>query len=268
MTGPGGCLGVVSPRRCRVGTYELVVPQPATPPPLFAYQLSLFGRRPRLNTPPQAMPGDVGVTYLLCFRDQVGEHERYVHAGHYLGWALDLPHRLREHRAGAGGRLVQVIQEAGLTWTVARIWPGTTRVWEASLKRRGGRARLCPLCDPAGAARRALDPFRIPGAGPNLLGLGPAARGGGRVTSTACELLIHDPRRVGKFLAWKNDRADWDDCWRPCGRGADDTVAVDAGNRQVCSPCRRQLEALTQLGMADKVRWIEPGWQAPKKAKP
>jgi predicted GIY-YIG superfamily endonuclease len=61
------------------------------------------------------------------------------------GWTEDLPARLARHRAGDGARLLAVIKTAGIGWTLARTWPGT-RALERRLKRRGGHARLCPIC--------------------------------------------------------------------------------------------------------------------------
>jgi hypothetical protein len=40
---------------------------------------------------------------------------------------------------------MQVVDEAGIGWQLARIWPGT-RARERSLKRSGGAARRCPVC--------------------------------------------------------------------------------------------------------------------------
>jgi hypothetical protein len=60
-------------------------------------------------------------------------------------WTLNLPVRLQEDPAGRGARLMQVVGEAGIGWQLARIWPGT-RSRERSLKRSGGAARRCPVC--------------------------------------------------------------------------------------------------------------------------
>jgi hypothetical protein len=38
-----------------------------------------------------------------------------------------------------------VVREAGITWQLARVWPGD-RARERQLKRQGGAARRCPLC--------------------------------------------------------------------------------------------------------------------------
>jgi predicted GIY-YIG superfamily endonuclease len=80
-----------------------------------------------------------GVVYLLHF-DQPCQH-----AGHYTGWTSNLDSRLAEHAAGRGARLLTVVHDAGIGWTLARTWPGT-RTRERALKRQGGAARRCPLC--------------------------------------------------------------------------------------------------------------------------
>jgi len=82
----------------------------------------------------------LGTVYLLHF------DRSYRHARHYLGWAKGLDTRLAEHAAGHGARLLQVVAAAGITWTLARTWPGVTRNRERQLKRMGGAARRCPLC--------------------------------------------------------------------------------------------------------------------------
>jgi predicted GIY-YIG superfamily endonuclease len=90
----------------------------------------------RATTPCAA---DSGTVYLLHF------DRPYQHASHYTGWALDLDHRLAEHAAGRGARLLAVIKAAGIGWQLARTWPGT-RNRERALKRQGGASRRCPLC--------------------------------------------------------------------------------------------------------------------------
>lgn len=80
-----------------------------------------------------------GVVYLLHF------DRPYRHAAHYTGWTADLLRRLDEHTHGRGARLLTVITEAGIGFTLARTWPGS-RSRERALKRQGGAARRCPLC--------------------------------------------------------------------------------------------------------------------------
>jgi predicted GIY-YIG superfamily endonuclease len=79
------------------------------------------------------------MVYLLHFS------EPYRHARHYLGSTDNLERRLAEHRGGTGARLMEVVSEAGISFTLARTWPGG-RQRERQLKKQGGRSRLCPLC--------------------------------------------------------------------------------------------------------------------------
>ena len=84
-------------------------------------------------------------------------------AGHYTGWTLNLPARLVDHAAGRGARLMQVVGEVGIDWQLARIWPGT-RARERSLKRSGGAARRCPVCQLASLGlqpSRPVDPLAL-----------------------------------------------------------------------------------------------------------
>lgn len=81
-----------------------------------------------------------GHVYLIRFE------ARYRHAGHYLGFAIDLAQRLDRHRAGQGARLLEVVGGAGIGWKVVRVWSGD-RGLERSLKRRkNAPRRLCPVC--------------------------------------------------------------------------------------------------------------------------
>lgn len=98
-----------------------------------------------------------GTVYLLHL------DRRYKHAAHYLGYTTDLQARLAEHEAGRGARLLQVVKAAGISWTLARTWPGDRRR-ERQLKNQGGRSRMCPTCkserqaSPAGPASQAPGP--------------------------------------------------------------------------------------------------------------
>jgi predicted GIY-YIG superfamily endonuclease len=87
----------------------------------------------------QSDPGQPGTCYLLHFS------QPYKHARHYSGTAADLQARLAEHQAGRGSRLLAVVKAAGITWTLARTWPGG-RARERQLKNQGGASRRCPEC--------------------------------------------------------------------------------------------------------------------------
>ncbi|WP_205669112.1 hypothetical protein [Amycolatopsis suaedae] len=80
-----------------------------------------------------------GTVYLLHF------DQPYKHARHYLGWAADLNQRLMQHQQGHGARLLAVIRQHGITWTLARTWSGT-RTRERQIKQQGGASRVCPHC--------------------------------------------------------------------------------------------------------------------------
>lgn len=84
----------------------------------------------------------LGTVYVIHF------NKPYRHALHYVGWASDgrLFERLREHARGDGARLMQVITEAGIGWSLARIYPGVPRMNERARKVTGAASRFCPLC--------------------------------------------------------------------------------------------------------------------------
>jgi predicted GIY-YIG superfamily endonuclease len=81
------------------------------------------------------------MVYLLHF------NQPYKHARHYLGSADDLDARLERHRAGNGARLIEVITQAGIGFTLARTWEGG-RKEERKLKDQHNSPRLCPICNP------------------------------------------------------------------------------------------------------------------------
>lgn len=81
-----------------------------------------------------------GVVYLLHFSTP------YKHAAHYLGFSTDLVGRLAEHAAGQGARLTQVVKQAGIGWSLTRVWPNATRFDERRLKNKHASPRLCPAC--------------------------------------------------------------------------------------------------------------------------
>jgi hypothetical protein len=92
-------------------------------------------------------PGEV---YTLHFWPPYGDPEVQA-AGHYTGWAQEgnLQYRLTDHALGRGARLTQVQREAGGTWVVADVEPGT-RDRETQLKERGA-SRRCSVCKTARA---------------------------------------------------------------------------------------------------------------------
>jgi hypothetical protein len=60
-------------------------------------------------------------------------------------WTEDLLHRLDRHATGNGARLVEVIWQAGIGFTLVRICEGT-RYTERAIKNAGGAVRYCPVC--------------------------------------------------------------------------------------------------------------------------
>jgi hypothetical protein len=106
----------------------------------------------------------VGVIYLIHFDRPIGDlRNPRGFASHYTGWTLDLPARLVDHAQGRGARLLEVVGERGIGWQLARIWTGT-RTRERSLKRSGGAARRCPVCQLAALglqSPRPVDPLAV-----------------------------------------------------------------------------------------------------------
>src|ERR1700733_10303740 len=90
---------------------------------------------------PPAVNGQLGVIYMLHF------DQPYRHARHYVGWTADLLDRLDHHANGSGARLVAVIWQAGIGFTLVRICEGTRRT-ERAIKNAGGAVRYCPACTP------------------------------------------------------------------------------------------------------------------------
>ena len=82
-----------------------------------------------------------GVIYMLHFS------QPYRHAKHYVGWTEDLLDRLDRHASGHGARLIAVIWDAGIGFTLVRICEGT-RHRERAIKHAGGAVRYCPACTP------------------------------------------------------------------------------------------------------------------------
>jgi hypothetical protein len=108
--------------------------------------------------------GDPGWVYLLHFEHEIGSEDNpRGRAGHYLGWSGrdDLEARLAEHRAGRGARLTEVLKERGISWTLARTWPGGPEL-EKALKERHATNRMCPECqpNPEPGTTRKLPPVR------------------------------------------------------------------------------------------------------------
>ena len=85
--------------------------------------------------------------YLLHFYSmETGESARLKHAGHYIGQSDSVSERLAEHGTERGARLTLAARQAGLSWVVAKTWPGGRR-FERKLKSHKNAPReLCPIC--------------------------------------------------------------------------------------------------------------------------
>ncbi len=101
----------------------------------------------RLAPSPLAREHPAGTVYLLHLA------EPFAHARHYLGWASpgNLHARLAHHGTERGANLLLHVAKAGITWELARTWPGD-RNRERVLKARG-QTRRCPVCRPELSAR-------------------------------------------------------------------------------------------------------------------
>lgn len=83
---------------------------------------------------PAPEPIERGVVYLLHFDRPISDKHT---CQHYIGWTSYLPARAMAHLQGRGARLTQVAYERGISFVIARVWPGT-RDFERKL--------LCPIC--------------------------------------------------------------------------------------------------------------------------
>jgi hypothetical protein len=82
---------------------------------------------------------------LTCYKARPAPLTDRTNCRQIQQWASDLKARLAEHEQGRGARLLQVITAAGITWKLARTWPGD-RKRERELKNMGGASRRCPEC--------------------------------------------------------------------------------------------------------------------------
>lgn len=83
---------------------------------------------------------EMGCVYLIHF------DEPLKHARHYLGYSRNVVQRFESHIKGRGARLLEVLNEQGITYKVVRVWAGVDRHFERKLKRRKGTPKLCPVC--------------------------------------------------------------------------------------------------------------------------
>jgi hypothetical protein len=117
--------------------------------------------------PPAAQAVRVSLVYLLHFDQPYVPYPgapAYACAAHYTGLAWGGPRglarRLAQHGTADGARLMLAVAKAGITWQLARVWPGGP-ARERQMKNPGGAARRCPLCGitprPGGELPRCAD---------------------------------------------------------------------------------------------------------------
>jgi hypothetical protein len=85
--------------------------------------------------------------YLLCFDVPLGDDSRPgASACHYDGIApVLLERRLAKHSQGKGAKLTAHARQAGIGWTLTRIWEDIDRIEERRLKANAG-MHWCPRC--------------------------------------------------------------------------------------------------------------------------
>jgi predicted GIY-YIG superfamily endonuclease len=88
----------------------------------------------------------IPTVYLLHFSAPLGNlvNPRAM-ARHYLGWAIDLDARIKQHRAGQGAAITRAALERGISFDLVASWPGDYR-FEKRLKALKSSTRLCPIC--------------------------------------------------------------------------------------------------------------------------
>lgn len=72
----------------------------------------------------------------------------FHHARHYVGFTEKPEQRLGEHAKGSAksSKLMQAVIKAGITFTVARVFPDADRHFERKIKNSHRTARFCPIC--------------------------------------------------------------------------------------------------------------------------
>lgn len=92
------------------------------------------------------MYATIPTVYLLHFAAPLGNLTNpRAQASHYLGWAVDLDLRIRQHRAGQGAHITRAAVERGIGFEVVATWPGDYLL-EKRIKALKATPRLCPIC--------------------------------------------------------------------------------------------------------------------------
>jgi predicted GIY-YIG superfamily endonuclease len=123
------------------------------------------------------MHATIPTVYLLHFARPLGNlANNRAQASHYLGYAVDLDARLRQHRAGQGAAITRAAVDRGIAFELVASWPGDYLL-ERRLKALKATPRLCPICGrrhPGGRLHvpvqwlqlelpwAEFDPFRVP----------------------------------------------------------------------------------------------------------
>lgn len=74
-------------------------------------------------------------------------HEKYYHAGHYLGCTDSISRRIHEHLTGTGNALIKEIVDAGIGFSVYIIDEDGDFYAEKLLKSQKNNKRFCPVCN-------------------------------------------------------------------------------------------------------------------------
>ena len=83
------------------------------------------------------------MVYLIHFE------EPFKHSRHYIGFSQTpacLERRMGHHRSGHGASIMKAVTEAGIKWSVVRVWEDGDRNFERKLKNRKNSKKLCPIC--------------------------------------------------------------------------------------------------------------------------
>lgn len=108
-----------------------------------------------MTAPARLLPAP-GLVYLLHFdQPYVGQRRngrgKVQTCRHYVGWTgYDIEQRLEHHASGRGARIMQVVTDAGIAFSLARTWIAG-RNFERRVKRWGKSKDLCPICNPGRA---------------------------------------------------------------------------------------------------------------------
>lgn len=75
----------------------------------------------------------------------------FRHAQHYIGKTNNLDRRELEHRAGRGSRLLKIISDVGIDWSIVRTWEfpdgkSASQFERALKKKQKSSRRFCPVC--------------------------------------------------------------------------------------------------------------------------